>query len=95
MAEFLADHPEHRDIARRAQAVAALPYFEIRDNLTAETCLPIDMLRFKLAVFGAAKFDPKSDLWTRITMFQGAPIAADIGVRDADDWWLPVVEGVA
>jgi hypothetical protein len=35
--------------------------------------LPIDLLRAKLAMFGATKFDPKSDLWTRITMYQGAP----------------------
>ena len=41
------------------------------------------MLRFKLAMFGAGKFDPKSDLWTRITLFQGAPL---INERTNQDW---------
>lgn len=55
-------------------------------------CLPIDMLRSKLSFFGASKFDPRSDRWTRITMYQGAPLLDEIGNADADDWWLPVLE---
>jgi len=74
LAAFLARLPEHRFVARRVQVAAQYPYSEIRDNLIAETCLPIDMLRCKLAFFGASKFDPKSDRWTRITMYQGAPL---------------------
>lgn len=84
---FLASHPEHRFAASRVQTCAAHPYSEIRDNLICETCLPIDMLRCKLAFFGAAKFDPKSDRWTRITLCQGAPLADELA--DPDDWWLP------
>lgn len=91
LAMFLMRHPEHRYIARRVQAVADHPYAEIRDNLLAATCRPIDMLRFKLAFFGASKFDPKSDLWTRINMYQGAPGFGDIAKAGADDWWLPVL----
>ena len=63
---------------------------EIRDNLIGEECLAIDMLRCKLSFFGASKFDPKSDRWTRITLYQGAPLFDDITSADADDWWLPV-----
>ncbi len=92
VAEFLLGHPEHRHAARRIQASVAHPYSEIRDNLIAADCLPIDMLRFKLAQFGASKFDPKSELWTRINMYQGAPVFDDIDAEDADDWWLPVLE---
>ena len=69
------------------QTLARHPYAEIRDNLIAEDCLPIDMLRYKLAFFGAAKFDPKSDRWTRITLAQGAPLFDELD--SADDWWLP------
>lgn len=89
VAAFLADHPQHRAAVRRIQTLARAPYAEIRDNLIGRECLPIDMLRCKLAFFGAAKFDPKSDRWTRITLCQGAPLAQDLGRMDADDWWLP------
>ena len=44
-----------------------------RAVLIGRDCRPIDMLRFKLAFFGASKFDPRSDRWTRINLFQGAP----------------------
>lgn len=87
-AAFLRDYPHHRAALRRVQTLARHPYAEIRDNLIGRDCLPIDMLRCKLAFFGAAKFDPKSDRWTRITLCQGAPLAD--GLDDADDWWLPV-----
>ena len=90
VAEFLMDHPEHRFAARRAQTALLYPYAEIHDNLIGERCLPIDMLRFKLAMFGASKFDPKSDRWTRITLAQGAPLFDELTRSDADDWWLPV-----
>jgi hypothetical protein len=93
LAEFLAARPKHRAIARRVQLAPDYAYSEIRDNLIADTCLPIDMLRCKLAFFGAAKFDPKSDRWTRITMYQGAPLFGEIAREDSDDWWLPVLEG--
>lgn len=87
VAAFLAAHPQHRSAVRRVQTLARAPYAEIRDNLIGQGCLPIDMLRCKLGFFGAAKFDPKSDRWTRITLCQGAPLYDELG--DADDWWLP------
>jgi hypothetical protein len=86
--QFLANYPQHRAAARRIQSLARHPYAEIRDNLIGETCLPIDILRCKLAFFGAGKFDPKSDRWTRITLAQGAPLFDELD--NADDWWLPV-----
>ncbi len=91
-ARFLMHHPQHRYMVKRVQTLAHCPYGEIRDNLVGENCLPIDMLRCKLSFFGASKFDPKSDRWTRITLYQGAPLASEIAdpKRDADDWWLPV-----
>jgi hypothetical protein len=88
VAGFLREHPEHRWAVARVQRLASHPYAEIRDNLICETCKPIDMLRCKLAFFGAAKFDPKSDRWTRITLAQGAPLFDEMD--NADDWWLPV-----
>ena len=86
--QFLVAHPQHRAAVRRVQTLAHHPYAEIRDNLISDTCLPIDILRCKLSYFGAAKFDPKSDRWTRITLAQGAPLFDELDA--ADDWWLPV-----
>jgi len=73
MAEFLLAHPEHRHTVRRLQTLATHPYSEIRDNLIAADMLPIDLLRCKLSFFGATKFDPRSDRWVRICMYQDAP----------------------
>ena len=84
--DFLRAHPDHRSVVRRVQTLATHPYAEIRENLIADTTHPIDMLRCKLAFFGAAKFDPKSTLWTRIALVQGAPLADELDTPD--DWWL-------
>ncbi len=89
IAEFLMRHPQHRHSLRRVQTVHLHPYGEIRDNLVGEDYLPIDLLRCKLSIFGASKFDPKSDRWTRITMYQGAPLPGDLGRPEADDWAFP------
>ena len=88
VAEFLRHFPEHRSVLRRVQVMASYPYSEIQDNMISESCRPIDMLRCKLSYFGAAKFDPKSDRWVRITLAQGAPLFDELDGRD--DWWLPV-----
>lgn len=84
---FLAVQPEHRNIVRRIQSSATRAFAEIRDNLIDQHMRPIDLLRCKLAFFGAVKFDPKSDLWTRITLFQGAPLRHEL-IERGDDWWL-------
>ena len=88
-------HPDLRAIARRVQIGARHAYAEIRDNLIGADCRPVDILRSKLAQFGASKFDPKSDLWTRITMYQGAPLADELADADADDWCFPVTPEAA
>jgi hypothetical protein len=92
-AEFLIGHPEFRRTVRRVQSLHSFSYAEIRDNLIGENVKPIDLLRFKLAFFGATKFDPKSDLWTRITMFQGAPMPEELTTCDPDAWAFPVLPG--
>jgi len=83
LARVLLAHPEHRLIARRAQIAANHPYAEIRDNLIDTEMLPIDLLRCKLALFGASRFDPRSDRWVRISLFQGAPYPGEPLDREA------------
>jgi hypothetical protein len=89
VAAFLLRHPEHRHIARRAQIAARYPYAEIRDNTISSALLPIDLLRCKLAFFGATHFDPRSDRWVRINMFRDAPFPHELATGDADDWSYP------
>lgn len=78
LAAFLLAHPEHRLMARRVQQSAHCPYAEIQDNLLAADMLPIDILRCKLAFFGASHFDPRSDKWVRISLFKGEPFPEDL-----------------
>ena len=89
---FLLKHPEHRHMARRLQIVGTLPFGEIRDNTIGAGMVPIDLLRCKLSFFGATKFDPRSDRWLRITMYQGAPFPDELATLDPDDLVYPPLE---
>ena len=89
IAGFLLRHPEHRHTIRRVQLSRLAPYSEIRDNTISSDLLPIDMLRAKLAFFGATHFDPRSDRWVRICMFGGAPYPEELGPDNADHWVYP------
>ncbi len=93
VAGFLLARPEWRGVVRRVQGLASCPYAEIRDNLIDRGCRPVDLLRCKLAILGATRFDPKSDLWTRVTLFQGAPLAGELDLGNADDWAFASLPG--
>lgn len=83
---YLLRFPEHRHAVRRAQILARYSYAEIRDNLIGSDLRAVDILRCKLAFFGATRFDPRSDKWVRITLYQGAPFPNELADRDWDDW---------
>ena len=84
--QFLIDNSELRHVVRRAFIIEKFPYSEIQDNTISEKTVPIDMLRLKLSFFGALKFDPRSDKWLRICMFQGAPLPNEL--KDYDEQWV-------
>ena len=84
--KFLSKCPELRHVVRRAFIVERFPYSEIQDNTIGNSIVPIDMLRLKLSFFGALKFDPRSDKWLRICMFQGAPLPEQL--KNYDDYWV-------
>jgi len=86
IAKFLANNFELRHVVRRAFIVEKFPYSEIQDNTIGKKIIPIDMLRLKLSFFGALKFDPRSDKWLRICMFQGAPLPEEL--KDYDEQWI-------
>ena len=75
-----------RHVVRRAFITEKFPYSEIQDNTISHTVVPIDMLRLKLSFFGAIKFDPRSDKWLRISMFQGAPLPNEL--KNYNDQWV-------
>ncbi len=84
--KFLLNNSELRHVIRRAFIIEKFPYSEIQDNTIKEDIVPIDMLRLKLSFFGAIKFDPRSDKWLRICMFQGAPLPNEL--KNYDDQWI-------
>lgn len=89
IAEFLLQFPGHRHAIRRIQVSVKYPYAEIRDNLISSEVMPIDLLRCKLSFFGASKFDPKSDRWVRINMYQYAPYPSELHDMGGDNWIYP------
>lgn len=89
VAAFLLRHPEHRHIVRRIQIGTQAPYAEVQDNTIAADMFPVDLLRVKLAFFGATRFDPRSDRWLRIAMYQGAPYPEELAPDNADLWVYP------
>ena len=86
VADFLVDNDELRHVIRRIFISEKFQYSEIQDNIISETLIPIDMLRLKLSFFGAQKFDPRSNKWLRICMYQGAPLVNEI--KNSDDTWI-------
>lgn len=97
--EFLMAHPRQKECVRRIQTMANTPYGEIQANLWHRDMKPIHLLRTKLSFFGASRFDPKSDRWVRVTLFQGAPLFCELfsdhgtdkaRLAELDDWSFPV-----
>ena len=84
--KFLAQNNDLRHVVRRAFIIEKFPYSEIQDNTIGKNVIPIDMLRLKLSFFGALKFDPRSDKWLRICMFQGAPLPNEL--KNYDEQWV-------
>ena len=84
--KFLIENNDLRHVVRRAFIVEKFPYAEIQDNTIGSNLMPIDMLRLKLSFFGAVKFDPRSDKWVRICMFQGAPLPNEL--KNFNDDWI-------
>jgi len=84
--KFMFDNNDLRHVVRRAFLIEKFPYSEIQDNTIGKSIIPIDMLRLKLSFFGALKFDPRSNKWLRICMFQGAPLPEEL--KNYNDHWV-------
>ncbi|EDP60650.1 hypothetical protein [Vibrio sp. AND4] len=88
LAEFLLQHPQYRTITRRVWTLGHRKMGDIQMNVLRKDALPMHLLRCKLAMFGATKFDPRSDRWVRVTFFQGAPLLNEINNPDYMDTWI-------
>ena len=90
IAHFIVKNPTYNGIVARIQTMSQSFYGDIRENLVHKDVLPINLLRCKLSFFGVSKFDPRSRLWVRNTMFQGAPLVDDFGKPFSDNWQFPI-----
>lgn len=92
LAEFLLENIGLRTIARRAWTLGNQPMGDIQINVLGKDVLPMHLLRCKLAMFGATKFDPRSARWVRVTLFQGAPTFEELSRgEDTDTWLFPIL----
>lgn len=89
VATYILKHPQYKGIIQRVQSLEGYEYGEIQTNLLSKELLPIHLLRCKLSFFGAERFNPKSNRWVRITLFQGAPLVEEIGQPFPDNWVFP------
>ncbi|MFT5429255.1 MAG: hypothetical protein ACI8R1_002065 [Psychrobacter glaciei] len=92
ISEFILNKPKYRSIARRVWTMGHKQLGDIQMNVLHKTALPMHLLRCKLSMFGATKFDPRSDRWVRITLFQGAPLFAEV---HSDEWLFPLLPDVS
>lgn len=88
LSEFILKQPKYRSIARRVWTMGHKKMGDIQMNVLQKDTLPIHLLRCKLSMFGATKFDPRSDRWVRVTLFQGAPLFNEI---HSDEWLFPLL----
>ncbi|WP_350559638.1 hypothetical protein [Psychrobacter sp. CAL346-MNA-CIBAN-0220] len=92
ISEFILSQPKHRSIARRVWTMGHKKMGDIQINVLQKTALPMHLLRCKLSMFGATKFDPRSDRWVRVTLFQGAPLFDDV---HSDEWLFPLLPNLS
>jgi len=89
--EFCLKYHGYKSIIKRILINEKYMFSEIKENLVDKNMRPIDILRFKLSFFGACKFDPKSNLWTRITLFQGIPLPKNLKGNETHLFSFPVL----
>lgn len=88
VSKFLLQNSKFTSIIRRVWTIGNCIMGEIQANVLDKNFLPMDLLRAKLAMFGATKFDPRSDRWVQVTFFQGAPLVNEI---HPNEWLFPLL----
>jgi hypothetical protein len=88
VARFLVDHSDFRLLATWAAGLADCPYALPRVNMLAQNFVPLEVMRFQLALYGMTSLIASSHGWVRGTLHQGAPTASDLPLAGGADYNL-------
>ncbi|MBD3844455.1 hypothetical protein IED13_01995 [Bosea sp. SSUT16] len=89
VARFLLQHPEHRLIATRVQALAGLPYHSPHADIMSEDFVPAQITRLlNVGIHGIDKARDFLNRNLRGVIFHGAPTPADLAAGTADPHWF-------
>lgn len=90
VARFLMQHPAHRDLVARLQALRSLPFHTPEANINADGFVPIDLVR--LMNVGIHGIDKTRDFLSRNlrgVLYHGAPTPAEIRAGVSGPWAYP------
>ena len=73
IARFLLKYPDYRFMTAWVTSLDEAPYALPRVNFLSQDFVPLNAMRFLLAMYGMLKYSPRSDSWVRGTLLQGAP----------------------
>lgn len=89
VARFLLQHPEHRLIATRVQALAGLPFHSPHADIMSEDFVPAQITRLlNVGIHGIDKARDFLNRNLRGVIFHGAPTPTDLAAGTADPHWF-------
>ncbi len=95
-ARFLLQHPKHRLIVTRVQALAGLPYHSPHADIMSEDFVPAHITRLlNVGIHGIDKARDFLNRNLRGVIFHGAPTPTDLASGSADPHWFYPAEPAA
>jgi hypothetical protein len=89
VARFLAEHPLHRQIVTRVQALAGLGYHSPHADIMSEDFVPAHVVRLlNVGIHGIDKARDFLNRNLRGVLFHGAPTPDDIATGNANEHWF-------
>jgi hypothetical protein len=88
-ARFLLNHPRHRSIVTRVQALAGLPYHSPHADIMSEEFIPAHLTRLmNSGIHGLDKTRDYVNRFIRGVMFHGAPLPDELAAGTAETAWF-------
>lgn len=78
VAQLVLEQPDLHYMTSWVQTMVNRPNALIRSDFLARDFLPLDIMRFQLAIYGMLKMRPISRNWLRGTILQGAPLPDEL-----------------